>query len=143
MVVLFLTGFMAAFAFGMLYRVPQNQLLSAGIIGGLGWVIASESSMYVSQVVAVFIGAASVATLSEFWARRAHQPATLFLIPGIIPLVPGGDAYVTMLSFLQGDYVMGLAQLVSTVFLAGAIGGGIIVISSIFRYYIPSRAKIG
>ena len=83
---------------------------------------------------AMLAGAAVVALLCEVWSRWRRQPVTVYLIPAIIPLVPGGQAYQTMLSFLQGDYLLGVEQLIQTLFLSGAIAGGIMIVSSVFRY---------
>ena len=81
----------------------------------------------------------TVAVCSEVLARRRQQPVLVFLIPGVIPLVPGGKAYLTMLSFLQQDYVDAVGLLVSTILMAGAVAAGIIITSSTFRVY--SRTK--
>ena len=81
----------------------------------------------------MFLAATVVAVLSELLARWHHQPVIVFLTPGIIPLVPGSTAYLTMLAFVQQDYAEGVVLLVTTVFLAGAVAAGIIITSSIFR----------
>ena len=101
------------------------------------------AALYVNQVTAIFIGATTTALISELFARWIREPSILFLIPGIFPLVPGGKAYMTMLSFLRNDYVTGIEELASTVFMAGAIAGGIIVVSSVFRFSRNRLAKIG
>ena len=87
----------------------------------------------------MFVAAIAVAVFSELLARRRQQPVLVFLIPGVIPLVPGGKAYLTMLSFLREDYTEALISLVSTILLAGAVAAGIIIASSAFRIY--SRTK--
>ena len=69
----------------------------------------------------MFLAAIAVAVCSEVLARRRQQPVLVFLIPGVIPLVPGGKAYLTMLSFLQQDYVDAVGLLVSTILMAGAV----------------------
>lgn len=133
MVMQIIAGFIAAVSFAALYRVPRQLLLWAGLTGSLGWTALLLSALHLSEVAAVFIGAATAALCSEFLARQLKQPVTIFLVPGIIPLVPGGKAYVTLLAFLRNDFSRGIEQLVTTVFLVGAIAGGIITVSSLFR----------
>lgn len=87
----------------------------------------------------MFVAAIAVAVFSELLARKRQQPVLVFLIPGVIPLVPGGKAYLTMLSFLREDYTEALVSLVSTILLAGAVAAGVIIASSTFRIY--SRTK--
>ncbi len=133
------TGFVTAASFAFIYRVPQKQVLRCGLIGAAGLFVFTLMG-FLGQVAAYFLAAIVVTLLSEFTARTAREPVIVFLIPGVIPLVPGGMAYTTMLSFLQNDYARGFEQLAVTVFAAGAIAGGITVTSSAFRaLYRPRR----
>lgn len=136
-----LAAFIAGVSFAVLYRAPSNQLVTVGIIGTIGWLINFYVEQSINGVVGIFAAATIVALSSEIFARIRLQPVTVFLVPGIIPLVPGGQAYQTMLSFLQGKYLTGVEQLVSTLFLSGAIAGGIMVISSFFRYRKATREE--
>lgn len=134
-----LNGFVTAASFAFIYRVPQKQVLRCGLIGAAGLFVFALTG-YLGQVAAYFLAATLVALLSEITARMAREPVIVFLIPGVIPLVPGGMAYTTMLSFLQNDYPGGFEQLAVMLFAAGAIAGGITVTSSAFRaLYRPRR----
>lgn len=139
MVVQMIAGFISAVTFAYIYRVPQSQLLRSGAVGGLGWIIFLTTKEPQGEIGAMFLAALAVSICSEFLARRFRQPVVIFLIPGVIPLVPGGKAYLTMLSFLQNDYAEGILLLVSTIFLAGAVAAGIIVASSVFRFYSSTK----
>jgi uncharacterized membrane protein YjjB (DUF3815 family) len=132
-------GFLAALTFAYIFRVPPRQSVRCGFVGGLGWAVYLSGQGRFGEVGAVFLAATGVAVLSEVLARRHHEPVIVFLTPGIIPLVPGSKAYLTMLSFVQQDYTQGVVLLVTTVFFAGAIAAGIIITSSIFRNF--SRTK--
>lgn len=134
-----LIGFMGAITFAYIYRVPRDQLIYAGLVGAIGWTIALATRELWGELGSVFLAATSVALCSEVLARRRRQPVLVFLTPGVIPLVPGAKAYLTMLSFLQQDYTEAVVLLVSTLLLAGAVAAGIIIASSIFRIY--SQAK--
>lgn len=139
MVVQIFAGFISAVTFAHIYHVPQKQLLRSGVVGGLGWAIFLLSRDIMGETAGMFLAGTFVALLSEALARKCKQPVLIFLIPGVIPLVPGGKAYLTMLSYLQGDYTEGTFLLVSTILLAGAVAAGIVVSSSIFR--VLPRAK--
>ncbi|NLL47485.1 MAG: threonine/serine exporter [Firmicutes bacterium] len=134
-----LIGFLGAVTFAYIYRVPKDQLFWAGAAGALGWTICLVTRDVWGEIGGVFLAATSVALISEVLARRRRQPVLVFLIPGVIPLVPGAKAYLTMLSFLRQDYSEAIVLLVSTIMLAGAVAAGIIIASSVFRTY--SRAK--
>lgn len=139
MLVQALIGFMGAITFAVIYRAPTRQLPYAGMVGALGWIICLTTRERWGEIGGVFVAATAVAFCSEILARRRRQPVLVFLIPGVIPLVPGGPAYLTILSFLQNDYAEALVLLVSTGLLAGAVAAGIIIASSVSRMY--SRAK--
>ena len=139
MVTQILAGFVGALTFSYIYRVPASQRMYAGAVGSLGWTISLSARQGGGELLGVFLAAIAVAVCSEVLARRRQQPVLVFLIPGVIPLVPGGKAYLTMLSFLQQDYVDAVVLLVSTILMAGAVAAGIIITSSTFRVY--SRTK--
>lgn len=132
-------GFLSAMTFSYIFRVPANQHLLCGLVGGLGWTIFLGAQDNWGEIGGIFLAGMAVSLCSELLARKRKQPVVIYLIPGVIPLVPGGKAYLTMLSFLQNDYTEGIVLLVTTVFLAGAVAAGIIIVSSAFRVY--SRAK--
>lgn len=134
-----LIGFIGAITFAHIFRVPNRQLFCAGLVGSLGWMVFLTTADVWGEAGGVFAAATAVAITSEILARRRKQPVLVFLIPGVIPLVPGAKAYLTMLAFLRDDYTEALALLISTVLIAGAVAAGVIVASSIFRIY--SRVK--
>ncbi len=140
MIVQMIAGFVSAAAFAYLYHVPLPQIARSGFVGGTGWSIFLMARLRWGEIGGMFLAATAVAVISEILARKEKQPVIIFLVPGVIPLVPGGKAYLTMLSFLQNDYAQGLELLVSTVFLAGAVAAGIIVSSSAFRIYSRTRS---
>ncbi len=133
MVIQLAAAFCAAVGFAVLYGVPLPYVAMAGAVGCGSWGAVLASQPHTGSIVSLLIGAALAAGLSEWLARRLRQPTTLFLIPGMIPLVPGGRAYMTMLHFLQGDTGTGIAYLMETLFASGAIAVGIILVSSLFR----------
>jgi len=134
-----LVGFLGAVTFSYIYRVPAKQRIYAGVVGSMGWTIFLTMRNPWGEPLGMFVAAIAVAVFSELLARKRQQPVLVFLIPGVIPLVPGGKAYLTMLSFLREDYTEALISLVSTILLAGAVAAGIIIASSTFRIY--SRTK--
>ena len=54
---------------------------------------------------ACLLAAAFAIVYAELLARWLKTPATLFVVPSILPLVPGGSLYYTMSSAVHGDVV--------------------------------------
>ena len=80
-------------AFALLFGVPRRFFPYCGIIGGAGWFLYSLLEGRLSAAVATFFAAVLVMLLSRFFAVREKCPVTVFLISGIIPLVPGACIY--------------------------------------------------
>lgn len=129
-------------AIGILYRIPRNLIVYASITGVTGWLVTYlVISSGISTIMANFLGSMVVGILSEVLARVLRKPATIFIIPGFIPLVPGREAYTTMLFMVEGQYTNGVAMGMLTLLTGGAIAFGIFVSSTLFR--ILRTAKNG
>ncbi|MBB6451557.1 uncharacterized membrane protein YjjB (DUF3815 family) [Geomicrobium halophilum] len=125
--------FMATVAFAIIFNTPYRLLWRIGCIGILAWMIYSSLPKIDVSLVPATALASFAASLVSYWLARRHRvPVTTFTIPGIIPLVPGGKAYETMLAFVDENYIEGLTQGAETLLHAGAIASGIVFALSIF-----------
>ena len=79
------------------------------------------------------------ATLAEIFARVLKTPATVLLIIGIIPLVPGGGIYYTMEALVNGDMAMFARFGLETVASAGAIAVGSSLVSAVTRILMAQK----
>ena len=87
---------MGTTAFALLFSVPSAYYLRCGIIGGAGWLCYRGLLLWgLTAVPAVFLACAVVVFCSRYSAVKRRCPVTLFLIPGIFPLVPGAGIYWT------------------------------------------------
>ncbi|MCX7780145.1 MAG: threonine/serine exporter family protein [Negativicutes bacterium] len=121
-------------AVGILYRVPQNLLIYGSFAGLLSWGTFYIATVFGAKpVAACFLGSLSAGCLAEALARLVRKPATIFIIPGFIPLVPGREAYTTMLYLVEGRYAEGMAMAVMTLLIGGAIAFGIFLSTTLFR----------
>jgi len=84
----------ATIGFALIFGVPSKYYSYCGLIGGVGWMICEVSLMNrIGETAAVFIATLGVILLSRWFAVRKRCPVTIFLISGIIPLVPGAGIY--------------------------------------------------
>ena len=74
---------------------------------------------------AAFIGAALVGLLSEIFAAVLRLPATVFIVTGFIPLVPGVAATRAMIELMSGNYGRGGPNAIDAALNTGAIAAGI------------------
>lgn len=124
----FIYAFFATLGFSVLFNIPRREMIYAGIAGGLGWLFyESFVSFSVSVIFASFVGALTVGMLSEIMAKIRKKPATIFVIPGIIPLVPGYGLYFSMLSVIEKNYDEALRVGFETLMIAVVIACAIIL----------------
>lgn len=135
MIYSFFFAFVATMAFAVLFQSPGKILLTDGLIGAVGWIVFISLRDYsgYSSFYANFLGAIALALLSELSARIFKQPATVFVIPGIIPLVPGLGIYKGMFAVINNDYSGGMEILLTAITDSCAIAVGVMLVSSLFR----------
>jgi Uncharacterized conserved protein len=130
----FLYAFCSTIGFSLLFHVPKKHIASAGLVGALGWItytyfISSGSS----NVLACFAGSFVVALISDLFSRIFKDAATIFIIPGILPLVPGANMYYTMLAIIEGDVEKTASVATETILMAGAIAVALLVVASVIK----------
>ncbi len=90
-----LAAVMGTIGFSVMFSVPREYYPLCGLVGGVGWLVYCLTLPQTSPEGATLAGTVLVVLLSRLCAVRRKCPVTLFLIPGIIPLVPGGGVYWT------------------------------------------------
>ena len=116
----------ATIFFAILFKVPKGAVWISAILGGAGYAIYELVSPSLrSPIAGYFVGTLVMAACSEILARAMKRPATVFLIPAIIPLVPGVGLYDTMQYLVQGQNTQaartGIATLLAIVAMAMAM----------------------
>ena len=120
-------------AFCVIFEMRRWQfILSAA---GIGMVARAACLLLsgISEVFQLLLAAIVTSILAEIFARILKTPATVLLIIGIIPLVPGGGAYYTMEYLVGGETQLAMETGIHTLFVAGAIAMGIVLVSSMTR----------
>lgn len=132
----------ASMAFGRLFNVPPKGLVVGGLAGMCSWWGLRLVSRAGSGIVtATLVGALAVGLIGEWAARSLRAPASIFIVPGIVPLVPGAVAYAAMLAFLKGELALGAAKTLESLFTAGAIAAGLIITGSLARVITPTTKR--
>jgi len=138
----FIYAFLSTVGFSILFSIPRDSILKSGVCGALGWLVYVEiNNSFSSPVAGAFLGAITVSMIGEFFARYFRKPATVFIIPGIIPLVPGAGMYYTMLAIIEKDFFKSAQIGSETIFVAGSIASGIIISSSLSKLFKVQKRK--
>ena len=131
-----IAGFISTIGFAILFRLKPTHWILAAIDGLLACVCYFAFADIFGNVFLPNLLASLVCAFgAELFARLAKAPSTVFLLPGIIALVPGGTLYYSMSNLLNSNYIEAGHNLLLTAEVAIAIGGGIIA-ASILRIII-------
>jgi uncharacterized membrane protein YjjP (DUF1212 family) len=138
----FFLSFFATAAFAYFFYINRYDIFWASLFGAIGWLVyIASGEQLMSNTAACMTGALCVGLLSEIAAFIFRKPATVYIIPGIIPLVPGGGMYETMLYSVLGN--MDVASVIGfrTFSAAAAIAVAIAIASSLARFVF--RVRLG
>ena len=123
---------LGALGFSLIFNVRGRQLFFTTLGGFLAWssyLLLEPTGL--GDVGRYLIASILVTIYAEICARRRKAPATVFLMSGVIPLVPGSRLYSTMVYAVNLDWPGFLEQGLHTILLAGAISAGIILVSTV------------
>ncbi|MGG7057436.1 threonine/serine exporter family protein [Clostridium nigeriense] len=135
-----MAAFISTFAFGIVFNIKGKNLTFAALCGALGWFVYKFSLMIgVSDTTSLFLAALALSTYSEIFARVLKTPVTTFVIAALIPLVPGGGMYYTMVEAITGDVMKSLEIGINTMASAGSLALGIVLVSTITKILIKNK----
>ena len=127
-------SFMAVLSFGIVLDLPKKYLGWSGVTGGVCWLvyllIREETG---SLIFAAFLSGLSVALLGHILARILRAPVSVFLIPGILPLVPGTSIYNCVYNIIRSSRDQSTYYLIETMQIAGAIAMAVFLMDSMFK----------
>ncbi len=130
----FMLAFTATASFAYFFHINRYDIFWASLFGASGWIVYLWSASGVSNpTLAFFYGALLVGLCSELAAIAFRKPATVYIVPSIIPFVPGGGMYETMLFAVRGNLAAASSTALSTLSAACAIAVGIALASSFSR----------
>lgn len=124
----FIYAFISTIGFSIIFNISKDSIIKSGFNGALGWIIyISINNTFNSPVIGSFLGALSVGIIGELFARFFRKPATIFIIPGIVPLVPGSGMYYTMLAIIEKRFLDAANLGSQTLFIAASIASALII----------------
>lgn len=136
-----LTAVIGSIGFALIFSVDLRYVPHAALGGGICWAVYLLVFRFSDSLLAASITASFAATLfSELSARLNKTPATVFLLPSLIPLVPGGSLYYTMSSLLAEDYGACAKYALETAGVVLGVSGGVVA-ASLIVYSVRSVIK--
>ena len=129
-------------AFAMLFGVRPKHLLPVTFGSAMTMALYALIEFYgFSLFSAAFVSTIVAAVYSEICARVGRAPAIVYLVPCLLPTIPGGSLYRAMSAFLGKNYQSGLEYLLTTLKISIGIAGGIVTVSILFGIWVDFVAK--
>lgn len=132
MIVQVISAFLAILAFSVVNNAPKRFLVFCGLEGAVGWGVYLLCLSEHGSVMANFFGALALSILAHIFARSFKAPVTVFLIPGILILVPGAGLFRSAYQLFMGTKEMAGFYMLETVQIAGMIALAVFVVDTFF-----------
>ncbi|MBE7005246.1 MAG: threonine/serine exporter [Ruminococcaceae bacterium] len=122
-------AFLGSLGFSLVFGLHRRYLFAASAGGAMAWgVFLAAQAWLGTDFLPCLIASAFAVLYSELMARRLKTPATLFAIPSVLPLLPGGSLYYAMSHAVRGELDEARAFGTKTLLYALAIAAGISIV---------------
>lgn len=133
----------AVIFYGIIMSVPMKPLWYAAGSGALAYLAYHLIFLfYGHELLGYLVASLIIAISSEILARVCKKPVTIFVLPAIIPLVPGVGLYRTMLSLVRNDMDGFETAFVRTLFLSGIIAVTVAVVNAAARSLLRPHSAV-
>jgi len=129
-----LMGTLGTLGFNILFHI-RGRKLWLSTLGGLisCAVFLALEPLHAGEAVRYLVAAAATTVYAEVMARLEKTPTTTFLVPSIVPLIPGSALYYTMNYALNKQWSVFAQQAFYTLQLAFSLAAGIIAVTTVMR----------
>lgn len=138
-----LSAAVSSLGFALMFRVRSRHLwvmALGGLLCDALYILTKE--MTGGEFFPNLAAAILAAFFSEACAHKLRAPVQIYLIPVLVPLIPGGFLYYAMYHLLATDYSLFTDYLLVTLESAFGLAGGIIVGIAIANGFLSLRRRI-
>ncbi|AVQ34194.1 threonine/serine exporter [Staphylococcus muscae] len=141
---IFICSFLTSFCFAFIYDAPRRLFLPAGLCGGFGYLTYHlvHMSFGIDSIYASLCGSFILGIMSHMMARRYKSPVILFMVPGIIPLVPGSIFFKAAQKLLTLEFNEANDIFIRATLIAGAIAVGLLMSDQFAKSFIRKPIPI-
>ncbi|RVU55176.1 threonine/serine exporter family protein [Anaerosphaera multitolerans] len=130
----FLIATFAAMGFAFYFNCPKKAIITSCLFAGIAWTIfkftlIKTNNYFLAGLYSAFI----LGLLGEFAARKLKNPATVFIIPGLTPMVPGAGVYYSMYYLINENSKLAQESALETFFIASSLAVGLVASLSVIK----------
>lgn len=137
---------LAVGAFAVRLGVPRSYVWQSALLGAVAWVVylsIAGGGRDIQSSLATFAAALLVGTVGRLLARNQRAPSALWVVPAILPLLPGLQIVLALLAPTDQERVAGLVAAATTAFTLGVgVGMGDIIVATLLsvrdRVVVPA-----
>lgn len=135
-------SFIASVSFGIILNGPRRGVFFGGIAGTLGWMSFWVINRAIDDLaISNFVGSIVIGLICIILSRKLRLPVITLNTPAIVPLVPGGAAYMAVRSVVEENYMAGMNYVMDVLWTAGAIVLGFMVVKLIENEITARRLR--
>lgn len=138
-------AYIGSLCFGVVFNIRGLNLFIASFGGLVAWFTYLLCGFFMAEgIIQYFIASIVISIYSEWMAVYRKTPVTVFIVLGMVPLVPGGSIFYTMQHLILGKYELSYQTGIYTFAIAGAIAMGILIASflvQLFKYSVINHSK--
>ena len=135
-------SFAVSFFVAVTFRVAPHDLWLAGLGGAISRVMLIILTRFIGNPLIYTLFAAFVAALyAEYLASKRKDPSTYFIYPSILPMIPGGSFYYSLMGIYGSDMKMFTDNIKDCFLMLVGMSIGFVV-SSITAHYIRKMKHV-
>lgn len=128
------TALLGSLGFAIIFKMKRRHLAAACIGGGATWIIYLICAHFGLDIfLANLIATLFASAYSEVMRNFCKTPRTVFVIPAVVPLIPGSSLYYTMSAVVAENENLAADYAIQTGLVAGAIAFGILLFTVVFH----------
>ena len=132
--------FIATFMYCIIMYLPKKALVVSSLSATVTYIIFRL--IYVeadAEPLGYLVSSVFAAISAEVLARTCKMPVTIFVIPAIVPLVPGVGLYRSMLCLVRNDMSGFASAGTRTLFISGIIAVTVAVVNASFKNFFKKK----
>ena len=134
--------FVALLGIAIIFDVPPKKLLWAMLGSTISCVIMLiGDQLAIDPLITNMAATALPCVYCEIMARALKTPTTVFMIPSLLPLVPGSRLYYTMFYLFSGDQTLFMENMLAAVKICTGIAMAIIVVTGAVRWIEAAKRQ--
>lgn len=139
----FIFSYTASLFFCVIFDAPRKLYLSCGLVGACGWMvyILFYQGLNIHTIYSSFFGSFTLGLISHYMARKKREPAIIFMVTGIIPLVPGGLSFDATKNLVLLQFGKAINTMLEVTLIAGAIALGLLFADQISKIIVSGFAR--